>query len=228
MCAGQAAAEEQHSPEIVDEEVVELGHARAELPPLWQHGQVRAVGPQHAAVRLHHDGQVERREDLCAGGGNARRRTVRGEGGDEAVGARLHPGVGAREFRTRRSDKGGGRTPRPPRPLPRALPSLHARASSRQRGVLTLSHSSGARLSTASPMTWSVSRRNSSSTSMALPVPRMASSLTKRRSVAPLAMGMMSSRMSVRSAGPMSSRCFCQSAPSAVTSPVPRMGRKGL
>jgi hypothetical protein len=32
----------------------------------------------------------------------------------------------------------------------------------------------------------------------------------------------------MRSAGPMSSRCFCHRSPSLVTRPVPRMGMKGL
>ena len=79
----------------------------------------------------------------------------------------------------------------------------------------------------ASPMTWRVSRRNSFSMSIDSPVPLMASSLTQSLSTARVAMAMISSRISTRSALEMCPRIFLHVSPPLVTSPVPRISRKG-
>mmetsp|Transcript_33218 Transcript_33218/g.84876 ORF Transcript_33218/g.84876 Transcript_33218/m.84876 type:complete len:260 (+) Transcript_33218:850-1629(+) len=91
----------------------------------------------------------------------------------------------------------------------------------------TASHSSGSRLRMALPMTCSVRQRNSSSMLTGFPLPRARVSLALSRSTAPLATPMTLSRMSMRSAGPISRRCCCHSGPSDVTSPLPRMLMKG-
>lgn len=108
------------------------------------------------------------------------------------------------------------------------LRALHSSMMGRYRLGNNSSLSSGLSDKMASPMTWSVSSRNSFSMSTDAPVPLTTSSLAHRRSVARVAMPMMSSRISTRSALPMLPRILRHVSPPLVTSPVPerRFARK--
>ena len=79
----------------------------------------------------------------------------------------------------------------------------------------------------ASPITCSVRSRNSFSMSTDAPRAFASSSLTHSRSAARLAMAMISSRISTRSALLMWPRMRRQLSPPLVTRPVPRISRNG-